>query len=82
MSTRTYMVWSEDQGGTEDDARPFVAYSESDAAEEWAQWDDSHSADYLIVRGNDATVKVRGEYGIHTFVVSGESVARYRARTA
>lgn len=55
------------------------------AAVKWAERDDADSADYLIVRGNDATVLVaedRDGAPEQRFTVSGESCPVYRARQA
>ena len=76
-----YQVWCPDLGSTRDDAHTIKAFSPDRAAEEWAQREDSHSADYWIVRGTDAHVVVQDEYGrTHEFTVSGESCAVYTAR--
>lgn len=76
-----YKVWSPDHGSVEDDATEIEAADAEDAAKEWAERDDCNSADYLIVRGNDALVHVRAPDGsLHRFMVSGESVPVYRAR--
>ncbi len=59
------------------------AFSPESAAVKWAERDDADSADYLIVRGNDATVLVaedRDGAPEHRFIVSGESCPVYRAR--
>ena len=54
------------------------------AAEKWAEDDDSGSAEYHIVSGNDAVVFVenadRDPASRVRLVVSGESVATYSAR--
>jgi len=44
-----FRVWCEEEGGTEDDARTFEALDHQQAAEDWAQRDDSDSAEYRIV---------------------------------
>ncbi len=54
-----FKVWCESQGGTEDGAREIDAHNEEHAAEEWARHEDSDSADYIIIGGSPATVKVR-----------------------
>jgi len=77
---RKFMVWSPDQGSTEDDAREIEGYDAEDAAREWADRDDCESADCSIVRGNSAKVCVRDGDRVRTFNVSGETVAQYTAR--
>ena len=54
-----WYVWQPDNGETEDDARTFYGMSPDAAVEKWAAWSDSHSADYDIVGGGEATVHVR-----------------------
>ncbi len=78
-----YLVWRPDYGQEPEDGRVFDAYDAHSAVCRWAEWDDSRSADYLIVGGTDATVKVRAVNAPeHEFemIVSGESVPSYRAR--
>ena len=77
---KKFMVWSPDHGSTEDDAREIEAHVAWDAAQQWADNDDSESADYSIVRGNNAKVCVRDGDRVRTFDVSGETVAQYTAR--
>jgi hypothetical protein len=60
-----------------------VSHSAEAAARTWAERDDADSADYSIVRGNEATVLVaedREGAKEECFVVSGESCPVYRAR--
>jgi hypothetical protein len=77
-----YVVWCPDDGSTEDDGKTFRANSPSGAAEQWAEWNDRHSADYNIVKGCGAVVHVRSEDGGETsvFTVTGETVPLYSAR--
>lgn len=77
-----FKVWCPEMGSTLDDAREFDAFDANSAAEAWADDEDRRGADYLIVRGQDATVLVSADDGMHVecFVVSGESVPSYRAR--
>jgi asparagine synthetase B (glutamine-hydrolysing) len=49
-----YLVWRED--ADREDGRRIDANYEREAAEKWAEWDDAWSADYSIVRGNEARV--------------------------
>lgn len=75
-----FLVWHKEEG-EEEFARKVHALDMCDAAEQWAERDDSESADYLIVSGQDARVAVKdmetGAVGI--FIVSGESVPSYSA---
>ena len=52
------------------------------AAEEWAERDDSDSAEYHIVGGRDITVNVRDleTDEVTRYTVSGEAVPQYTAR--
>lgn len=79
---RKFIVWCPEDGETEEDGRPIKAFDFDMAAKEWAEIDDSHCADYRIVGGMDVTVTVKDiESGsIVSFLVSGETVAMYRAR--
>lgn len=75
-----YMVWCEENGEVEPDAEPIRANDAEEAAKEWGEQDDSRG-DYDIVRGNDATVRVRGPDGTLTrWRITGESVPEYHAR--
>jgi hypothetical protein len=81
----SWCVWRPDHGQSKEDGRTVVAHSAEDAAIKWAGQADAESADYLIVRGNDAHVLVaRGYEGAPEFriTVSGESCPVYRARLA
>ena len=77
----TWRVWCPDLDGDEDDARTFAALDAQDAAQEWADWEDRTSAEYLIVGGTDREVHVRGPDGqVTRWLVSGRSEAAYYAR--
>ena len=79
---KKYLVWCPDLGSDADDGREFMAHDPEDAACLWARREDCQSADYWIVGGTDANVKVRDpQGGVHSLIVSGESVPSYRART-
>ena len=71
--------------GDWDESVIVYAHDAREAAEKWAERDDSDSAEYSIVRGNAATVRVRPEAdkgeGI-LLIVSGESVPSYHAGEA
>lgn len=75
-----FKAWSPDSGSTEEDAREVRAFSAEQAAEIWAEFEDSYSADYNIVRGTPANVCVRDGEKVRKFIVVGETVAQYRAR--
>lgn len=75
-----FKVWCQDRGSTEDDARQIEAFDAEAAAEKWAEWDDHHSADYLIIGGTPATVCVRDGDKVRTFTVHGEPAPHYHAR--
>lgn len=79
-----YEVWCPGLGCCPDEAGVFDTVDAAAAAEAWAAWEDGHSADFWIVGGTDAQVRVRqvDSDRIHDFVVSGELVRRYRARPA
>lgn len=74
-----YVVWNPEHGDRED-GREIESHSAEAAVRAWAERDDAESADYLIVRGNDATVQVWDGERERTYIVSGESVPEYRAR--
>jgi hypothetical protein len=79
-----FLLWRPENGETIADAREVEAHDAEDAAEDWAEYDDSYSVEYMIVRGNDATVCVRErdnqDAPVQTFVVSGKTVPQYTAR--
>lgn len=77
---RLFQVWCPHHGSGPDEARTFNAVDSADAAQQWALCEDTESADYLIVGGQDATVIVSDGKTERTFIVSGESVPYYRAR--
>jgi hypothetical protein len=81
----SWIVWCPERGQDREDGRSVDAHSAAAAAERWAEQDDARSADYMIVRGNDATVLVAADCEgstEHKFIVSGESRPEYRARMA
>lgn len=81
---KTYLVWREGEEEREDAKRVKALYA-SQAAENWAEWADSWSADYTIVRGTDARVFVALDDGgtdAELFSVSGETRAIYHALPA
>lgn len=59
---KRYLVWCLDYDTTREDARIFEAIDHQDAVERWAKFEDSSSADYLIVGGQDANVMVAEDY--------------------
>lgn len=71
----------------ERDGKIIYATDSYDAAEKWADYEDRHSADYWIVGGETAKVRVT-QLGYDdkpigkpiTLFVDGESVPVYRAR--
>ena len=78
-----YIVWCPDFGQDPEDGREIDSYSPQGAACEWAQREDTESADYSIVGGQDTTVIVRAvAHGAETYemIVCGESVPQYRAQ--
>lgn len=84
--SKTYLVWREDED--REDAKKVKAYYTTEAAENWAQWSDSWSADYTIVRGDPARVFVAlDEDGsepefrtILVLIASAILAAQYRAQ--
>ena len=83
MSDHAWKVWRPDESSRED-ASVFRAPTPPYAVEAWARHDDAHSADYRIVRGNDATVHVCREDDETSeplvYIVYGEPVALYSAK--
>ncbi|WP_142501292.1 hypothetical protein [Klebsiella sp. 2680] len=77
----TYLVWCPENGEEREDAREFEAHDASDAAQVWAEHDDSWSADYQIVSGISQPVVcvALGDGPVERFRVSGECVAQYYA---
>lgn len=78
-----YLVWRPEYGQEPEDGTVVDAYDANAAACKWAERYDAEGADYLIVRGSDATVKVRAvnkPADEWEMIVSGESVPSYRAR--
>lgn len=79
-----YLVWRPDSGSSHDDGLTFLAHDPNDAACKWARREDHLMADSWIAAGGvDVNVIVRDPNGVdHARIVSGVSVAQYRARTA
>ena len=75
-----YTVWNPDHGSEIEDGREVHAHSPEAAAEAFAQRDDAESADYLIVGGNPATLKVSDGSNEWVVLVTGEAIAEYRGR--
>ncbi|HIE9651015.1 TPA: hypothetical protein ACXRWD_002510 [Klebsiella variicola subsp. variicola] len=77
----TYLVWCPEEGEEREDAREFEARDASEAAQVWAERDDSWSADYYIVSGNSEPVVcvALGDGPAERFRVRGECVAQYYA---
>ena len=84
-----WRVWREDESLGE--ARLIYANNGKEAAEKWAEEEDSFSCDYYIVGGDEVVVNVIPEDvfvkveehlptdRVETYRVSGESVPRYYA---
>lgn len=79
-----YKVWCEEYGQDVDDARDVKATDPREAAETWARDADVRSADYTIVGGSPAKVKVKqvsiADMPVAEFIVFGETAAHYSAR--
>jgi hypothetical protein len=78
-----YLVWRPESGQEPEDGVVIDAYDANSAACRWAERYDADSAEYLIVRGTDATVRVRAVNNpadAWEMIVSGESAPSYRAR--
>ena len=75
-------VWCPNLGSGPEDAMAFEAIDAEQAATKWADLEDSRSADYWIVGGEDAHVCVRkhGDEDVHEFVVHGWADRAYSAR--
>lgn len=76
-----FYVYDVDEGDAADAAK-YHAIDHEAAAEQYAEDDDSASAECAIISGNPARVMVRrsGEDEWHPYTVSGEAVPRYDAR--
>lgn len=78
-----YKVWCEEHGQDVDNACEVKARDPREAAERWARDADAHSADYTIIGGTPATVKVKlvsiDDAPVAEFIVFGETVAHYSA---
>lgn len=74
-------VWCLERGDERGDSRAILATSAENAAERWAERDDS-GGDYTIVGGETVTVCVArvGEERVQRYRVSGEAVPEYTAR--
>ena len=82
MTMKQYLVWCPDLGSDADDGFSIMAHDPENAACIWARREDSNSADYWIIGGQDANVIVRDLQGVeHALIVSSESVPSYRARS-
>lgn len=79
-----FKVWWPEQGQTQDDATEVKAFDHEDAASRWADWYDNHSAEYAIVGGHRASVKVIGEGDAEAkaLVVIGYQTRQYTTRPA
>ena len=77
-----FLVWRPENDQEPEDGRVVDAWNAPAAACVWAEREDSRSADYAIVGGTDATVRVRdvASGDEYEMVVSGESVPSYTAR--
>jgi hypothetical protein len=76
-----FKVWCLTLHQGEEDARVIEAFDAEEAAEKWAEHEDSWSADYWIVGGEEARVMVQRSDGggAVEFVVTGESRPAYTA---
>ena len=54
-----WLLWSPENGETEEDAREVYGIDPEAAAEAWAERDDRDSGEGSIARGNDAKVRMR-----------------------
>lgn len=80
-----YFVWCPERSESSADARAFEACSPAHAVEQWAEREDSRSADYLIVGEKwvpTLCVKEEGDADVETlrFTVSGYTTAQYTAK--
>lgn len=76
-----FFVWNDTYGPDDDGARVH-AHDHESAAEKWAEHDDFDSAEYSIVGGSPATVRVRPETNAADekwFKVRGEAEPQYYA---
>ena len=78
----TYIVWCPGYGQEQSDGKRFAEGGPREAASEWAQWHDQHSAEYGIASGRDTEVCVYDERtgAVTTWAVRGEAVPTYWAR--
>lgn len=80
-----YLVWRPENGQEPEDGTVLDSHDANSAVCKWAERYDADGADYLIVRGVEATVIVRAvnkPAKQYEMIVSGESVPSYRARVA
>lgn len=78
-----FKVWSPEQGQEEGAAKTFDCFDEQLAAQQWGEWYDSKSSDYIIAQGSILTVIVKDADGNETrWNVSGEPVTHYYANEA
>lgn len=78
----TFLVWCEEQGECEDDARTIYAHDAESAAQKWADQEDHESAEYSIVAQKwepTVTVQDQRDNELKWFIVSGEAVPSYSA---
>ena len=78
-----YLVWRPEYDQEPEGGRLIEADDPHNAVCKWADLDDTESAAYKIVGGDNATVKVRSEDApdkVYEMIVSGESVPYYVAR--
>lgn len=77
-----FIVWQPDLGQTEDDGKKITAYDAGAAAREWAERNDSDSADYSIASGTAAILAVFDcdTKVIHGFTVWSESRPAYYSK--
>jgi hypothetical protein len=83
--TRHFYVWCPEHGETEDNAEALtVNGGPREAACEWAEHDDSNSAEYSILKRGGTLVMVRDKDNreLSDWIVEGESVPHYFARPA
>jgi len=79
---KTFLVWCPDMGAEREDAWEIEAYSAEAAAAQWAEEEDSYSAEYSIVSGRETPVVyvAEGDGPAQAFRVNGEAVPTYYAR--
>ncbi len=77
-----YLVWCEELGQKQNDGKQFAEAGPREAAQEWARWQDWHSAEFSIVGGREVDVHVEHlDNGNRTrWRVTGKSVPEYSAK--